>query len=164
MLDASRLNYGVVTLIPKVAGAMDIRQFRPITVINVMFRILAKAHAIRAAPIVARITHLNQTAFIQGRRIHDGVLALHEIIHEVKITRHKAVFFKIDFHKAYDTISWDFLREALQRKGFDDRWITRIMQLVGCGSTTININGETDPYFKPSRGGEAGGPDLPFSV
>lgn len=104
-------------------------------------------HAIRAAPVVARVTHPNQTTFIQGRRIHDGVLALHEIIHEVKIRRHKVVFFKIDFHKAYDMLSWDFLREALHRKGFDDRWITRVMQLVCYGRTMININGESGTFF-----------------
>ena len=46
-MDLGRLNYGVVTLIPKVPGATDIRQFRPITVINVIFRILAKGYANR---------------------------------------------------------------------------------------------------------------------
>ena len=57
--DTSRLNYGVVMLISKVVGPMDIRQFRPIIVINVIFHVLAKAHAIKEAPIVARITHQN---------------------------------------------------------------------------------------------------------
>ena len=55
-IDLARLNFGVITLIPKVAGASEIRQFRPITVINVIFRILAKGYAIRVAPIADRIT------------------------------------------------------------------------------------------------------------
>ena len=61
VLDTSCLNYEVVMLTSKVVGATDIRQFRPITGINVIFRILAKAHAIGAAPIVARITNPNQS-------------------------------------------------------------------------------------------------------
>ena len=60
-IDIGRLNFGIISLIPKVPGASDIRQFRPITVINVIFRILAKAHAIGAAPIVAQITNPNQS-------------------------------------------------------------------------------------------------------
>jgi hypothetical protein len=105
----SRLNFGVITLIPKVVGAMDIRQFRPITVINVIQRIFAKVCASRIAPVMERLTHPCQYAFLKGRYIHDGVLALHEIIYEVKTRRHKGVFLKLDFQKAYDRLDWHFL-------------------------------------------------------
>jgi hypothetical protein len=81
----SRLNYGVITLIPKIVGATDIRQFRPITVINVILRIFSKVCASRLAPLMERLTHPGQFAFLKGRFIHDGILALHEIIHEVKV-------------------------------------------------------------------------------
>ncbi|KAE8797566.1 hypothetical protein D1007_27219 [Hordeum vulgare] len=88
-LDMGRINFGVVALIPKVVGASDIRQFRPITVINVLARIFAK-----------------------GKRIHDGILALHEIVHEVASKGLKGVFLKPDFQKAYDRLDWSFLRLA----------------------------------------------------
>lgn len=65
-IDLSRLNYWIITLIPKVPGASDIRQFRPITVINVIFRILAKGYANRVTSLADRVTHPNQSAFIQG--------------------------------------------------------------------------------------------------
>jgi hypothetical protein len=93
----SCLNFGVITLIPKVVGAMDIRQFRPITVINVIQRIFAKVCASRIAPVMERLTHPCQYAFLKGRYIHDGVLVLHEIIHEVKTRWLKGVFLKLDF-------------------------------------------------------------------
>ena len=132
-LDMSRLNYGIISLIPKVPGAADIRQFRPITVLNVIFRILAKGYATRAALIAPRIHHPNQSAFTKGRFILDGILVLHEIIHEVKSKHLRAVFFKIDFHKAYDTVHWSFLREVLLKRGFDPHWVARVMQLVTAG-------------------------------
>uniref|UniRef100_A0A453FRQ8 Uncharacterized protein n=2 Tax=Aegilops tauschii subsp. strangulata TaxID=200361 RepID=A0A453FRQ8_AEGTS len=97
-IDLQRLNYGIITLIPKVPGASDIRQFRPITVINVIFRTLAKGHANRVAPLANRITHPDQSAFIQGRYILDGVLVFHEVLHEAWSKNLKAVFLKIDFH------------------------------------------------------------------
>ena len=146
-MDLGRLNYGVITLIPKVSGASDIRQFRPIIVINVIFRILAKGYANRVTLLVDTVAHPNQSAFIQGRFILDGVLVFHKVLHEVRSKHHRAVFLKLDFHKAYDTVHWPFLREDLLHKDFDDRWVTRVMQLVTCGRTAVNINGEIGPYF-----------------
>ena len=58
-MDLGRLNYGIITLIPKVSGASDIRQFRPITVINVIFRILAKGYTNRVTLLADHITHPN---------------------------------------------------------------------------------------------------------
>ncbi|KAE8811069.1 Signal recognition particle 54 kDa protein, chloroplastic [Hordeum vulgare] len=56
-IDLHRLYYGIITLIPKVIGASDIRQFRPDTVINLIFSILAKGFTNRVAPLADRITH-----------------------------------------------------------------------------------------------------------
>ena len=131
----SRLNFGMVTLIPKLVGATDIRQFRPITVLNVIHMFFSKVCANRLAPIMERLTHPYQFAFLKGRFIHDGILVLHEIIHEVKDQHQKGVFLKLDFQKAYDRLDWAFLRTALQRRGFDDRMISWIMQIVMYGNT-----------------------------
>ena len=161
-IDLGRLNFGTISLIPKVPGATDIRQFRPITVINVIFRILAKGYANRVTLLADTITHPNQSAFIQGRFILDGVLVFHEVLHEVRLKRHRAVFLKLDFHKAYDTVHWPFLREVLLRKGFDDRWVTRVMQLVSCGRTAVNINGDIGPFFPTLCGVRQGDPFSPF--
>ncbi|KAE8817311.1 hypothetical protein D1007_04999 [Hordeum vulgare] len=161
-IDLSRLNFGNITLIPKVAGAFDIRQFWPITVINVIFRILAKGYADRVTLLADCITHPNQSAFIQGRFIADGVLVFHEVLHKVRTRRQRMVFLKIDIHKAYDTISRAFLRKVLLRKGFDDRWVTRVMQMVSSRRTAVNINGEAGPYFPTLCGVRQGDPFSPF--
>jgi hypothetical protein len=93
----SRLNFGVITLIPKVLGATDIRQFRPITVVNVIQWIISKVCALRLAPVLERLTHPYQFAFLKGWYIHDGILDLHEIIHEVKVRHQRGVVLKLDF-------------------------------------------------------------------
>ena len=66
-VDVARLNYGILTLIPKVKGADMVRQFRPIALINVIFKFIAKAYASRLAPIAHRTIDRSQTAFIRGR-------------------------------------------------------------------------------------------------
>ena len=86
------INFGVITLIPKVVGAMYIRQFRPITVLSVIQWIFAKVCASRLAPVMELLTHQYQFAFLKGRLIYDAVLMLHEIIHEVKSRKLKGVF------------------------------------------------------------------------
>ncbi|KAE8771439.1 hypothetical protein D1007_56674 [Hordeum vulgare] len=151
-LDMGMINFGVIALIPKLVGASDIRQFRPITVINVLARIFAKVCGSRLSPVAERIAHLLQSAFMKGRRIHDGILALHEIFHEVASKGLKGVFLKLNFQKAYDRLDWSFLRPVMQRRGFDERWCSCIMQLVRSGSTAININGEVGPFFRASTG------------
>ncbi|KAE8802763.1 Signal recognition particle 54 kDa protein, chloroplastic [Hordeum vulgare] len=77
-INLHRLNYGIITLIPKITSTSEIRQFCPITVINVIVRILAKGFANRVTPLADHITHPDQSAFIHGRYILDGVLVFHE--------------------------------------------------------------------------------------
>ncbi|XP_020193058.1 uncharacterized protein [Aegilops tauschii subsp. strangulata] len=139
-LDMARINYGVISLIPKVVGATDIRQFRPITVINMLDRIFVKVCATRLSPVAERIAHPLQSAFLKGWRIHDGILALHEIVHEVALKGLKGVFLKLDFQKAYDHLDSSFLRLVMQRRGFDERWCSWIMQLVRSGSDSDIVN------------------------
>ncbi|KAE8821477.1 hypothetical protein D1007_00250 [Hordeum vulgare] len=161
-LNMARINFGVISLIPKVVGASDIRQFRPITAINVLARIFAKVCAARLSPVAEWIAHPLQSTFLKGRQIHDGILALHEIVHEVASKGLKGIFFKLDFQKAYDSLDWSFLRLVMQRCSFDERWCAWIMQLVRSGSTAINVNGGVEPFFQASRGVKQGDPISPL--
>jgi hypothetical protein len=104
-VDISRLNFGILSLIPKVQGADEVKQFRPIALINVVFKFVAKAYAIRLASLAGRTIDRSQTAFIKGRALHESVLALHEIVHELKVKKLGGLFLKLDFEKAYDRVS-----------------------------------------------------------
>jgi hypothetical protein len=103
-MDMSRLNFGILSLLPKVVGADSIKQFRPIALINVIFKFVPKAVANRLSLVANRIIAPTQTAFIKGRLILDGALSLHEIIHELKSRKSKAILLKLDFEKAYDRV------------------------------------------------------------
>jgi hypothetical protein len=64
-VDVSRLTFGILSLIPKVPGADNIRRYRPIALINVIFKLVAKAYAIRLSPIAHRVIAQSQTTFIK---------------------------------------------------------------------------------------------------
>jgi hypothetical protein len=68
-VDIARLNFGILSLIPKVPGADNIKQFRPIALINVIFKLVSKAFAVRLSPVAHRTTSQAQTTFIKGRFI-----------------------------------------------------------------------------------------------
>jgi hypothetical protein len=163
-VDIARLNFGILSLLPKVPGADNIKQFRQIALINVIFKLVSKAYACRLSPVAHRVISQSQTAFIKGRFIQDGPLALHEIIHELKTKRLPTVLLKLDFEKAYDTVNWQFLREVLLAKGFEPAYVHRIMQLVSGGQIAISTNGEVGPYFRNKRGGAPRRPNLPLAV
>jgi hypothetical protein len=65
--------------------------------------------------------------FIKDMNILEGVVILHEIIHELKIKK-KGLIMKIDFEKAYDKVKWNFLEEVMKTKNFPDRWIDMVMR------------------------------------
>lgn len=161
-LDIARLNYGLITLIPKVQEARDVKQFRPICLLNISFKIFTKLLVERLANKAQKLTDPCQTAFIKGRYILDGVVILHEVIHELRTKKQKGVIFKIDFEKAYDSVRWDFVEEVLSRKGFDNRLKGWIMSTIKGGRVCININGENNPCFKTHRGLRQGDPLSPL--
>jgi hypothetical protein len=161
-VDIARLNFGIISLIPKVKGADRITQFRPIALINVIFKLVAKAYAIRLAPLAHRTIDRSQSAFIKGRCLHEGALALHEIAHELRVGKQEGLLLKLDFEKAYDRVNWDFLQEILLRKGFSTRVVHRLLQLVKGGQTAINVNGEIGPFFRNARGVRQGDPLSPI--
>jgi hypothetical protein len=84
ILDIERLNYGLITLIPKVDIAMEIKKFRPICLLNVCYKIITKTPNNRLSTCIHKIISENQFGFVKGKYILDCVVALHEIVHEVK--------------------------------------------------------------------------------
>jgi hypothetical protein len=77
---------------------------------------------LRSEGCMSRIIHRCQPAFIKGRNIMDGVMTLHAILHDVKHNKRDGLILKLDFEKAYDKISWDFLFEMLRQRGFNETW------------------------------------------
>jgi hypothetical protein len=161
-LDLKRLNFGVITLVPKVLEASTIKKYRPICLLNVDFKVFLKLLNDRLTPIAGNIVSDSQTAFIKGRNILEGVITLHEVLHELKRTKEEGVLFKIDFEKAYDKVKLDFVREVVERKGFPPSWIEQTMSTIQGGKVCVNVNGERSQYFRTYQGLRQGDPLSPI--
>ena len=119
-LNISRLNYGIITLIPKCKDAKQFQKFRPICLLNVSFKIFTKVLMNRLEKTAEKVISPVQTAFIKGRFIMEGVLILHETLNTIHTKKQNAVLFKVDFEKAYDKIKWPFVCKMLHLKGYPD--------------------------------------------
>ena len=78
-----RLNFGVITLIPKKENAVQIQQYRPICLLNVSFNFFTKVATNRVTSVAQNVIRPSQTAFMPGRHILEGVVVLYETIHEL---------------------------------------------------------------------------------
>jgi hypothetical protein len=107
-LDLFRLNYGILTLIPTVKVTVNIRQYRPICLLNVIYKIITKTLNLRLNRIANKIISPHQTTFIPGRYILGGVVVIHEVLHELARNKQSGIVLKLDFKKAYDKVSWIF--------------------------------------------------------
>lgn len=161
-LDLCRLNFALVTLVPKVPDACNMKQFRPISLLNCSFKLFSKLLTIRLGKVAQRLVATNQSAFIKGRYILESVVVAHELVHSLSKSKEKGLVLKLDYEKAYDRVSWEFLFEVLESRGFSSKWILWIKQLVTGGSLGIMVNGEDSAYFKPGKGLRQGDPLSPL--
>lgn len=83
-----RLNYGIITLLPKLSDANKIQQYRPICLLRSMYKWITKTMDIRTEPFADKLFSVQQNAFIKKRQIVDGILSLHEIMHHAHIKKH----------------------------------------------------------------------------
>ena len=146
------LNFGVITLLPKTVDAKQIQQSRPICVLNVCFKIFTKICTNRLNKVAQTVVSPSQTTFMPGRNIMEGVVILHETIHELHTKKRDGVIFKIDFEKAYDKVKWSFLQQTLRMKGFSPKWWRWVEGMVKGGSFGVKVNDDIGHYFQNKRG------------
>jgi hypothetical protein len=112
--------------------------------------------------VVQRIVSPNQSAFIKGRFILGSVVVAHKLVHSVHRSGQPGVIIKLDYEKAYDRVSWNFLFDMLAARGFDLVWINWVRYIVTGGSLGILVNGKDSAYFKLGKGLRQGDPLSPF--
>lgn len=107
-----RLNKALIILLPKVDIAVDIKDFRPISLIHSFTKILAKDLATQISPLIPELVAPNQSAFIAGRSMLDNFKLIQQSIRSLHHRKIPAIMFKIDITKAFDSVSWPFLLQV----------------------------------------------------
>lgn len=141
-------------LIPKVEAPLRVSDYRPISVCNLLYKVISKLLARRMQPLMADLIANTQTAFIPGREISENVILLREIIHSFKrpFNNDQQFVLKADLAKAFDRVNWDYLFHLLPLYGFPSVFCRWVKECVTSAKFTILFNGSGDGFFKPTRG------------
>ncbi|XP_071714290.1 uncharacterized protein [Rutidosis leptorrhynchoides] len=155
-------NASFVTLIPKKLDPSGLGNFRPISLIGSYYKIVAKILSNRLRKVLPSLVGVEQSAFLKGRFILDGVLIANETVEYLKGKHKKGFFFKVDFEKAFDSLNWNFPLEVMKSMGFGIKWRKWILACLKSASISILVNGSPTNEFSLGRGVRQGDPLSPF--
>lgn len=143
--------YTLIVLIPKTDHPETIKQFCPISLCNVVYKIIAKVLVNRLKQCIHKLVNPLQAGFIPGRQVADNIIIAQEMIQSIRTCRVKKgdMMVKLDLEKAYDHVNWEFLIETLE-----------LLQFL----KAIRWNVERTETFKPSRSLRQGDSLSPFLV
>lgn len=158
-------NYTLIALIPKVECPENLAQLRPISLCNVIYKIISKCITNRLKQILQDLVGPFQNAFVPRRLMGDNCMLAHEILTHIKRQKkgyNILAILKIDMNKAYDRVKWEFVEWLLNTMGFPARWRHWIMQCITNVSYSILFDGEPTQQFKPKCGLRQGDPLSPY--
>jgi hypothetical protein len=154
MFDSS-LNTTHIVIVPKKKNPTKVTDYRPISLCNVLYKLIEKVLANRMKKILYDVISPNQSAFISGRLITDNIIVAFEALHSMS-TRLKGkkcyMALKLDMSKAYDRVECDFLEATVLKIGIDEHWVAMIMTCVRTVSYSVLINGQPFDQIRPFRG------------
>lgn len=160
----AEINKTNISLVPKTNNPTKMIEFRPISLCNVVYKLISKVLANRLKVILPHVITKNQSAFTFDRLITDNVLVAFELMHYLnhKIERKESFMsIKLDMSKAFDRVKWGFVKGIMEKLGFDRKWVSLIIQCISSISYSMIINGEAFGNITPFRGLRQGDPFSP---
>ena len=142
----------IITLLYKKGPRENIRNWRPISLLNVDYKILSKVFAERLKKVLPYIIHSDQKGCIAGRNIGENVRLIEDLLYEIENMDLESVIFLKDDEKAFDRVEWGWLFSTLKHFGFGDNFIKWLKIMYKNSKSSILTNGFQSEFFNITRG------------
>ena len=153
---------GIIKIIPKKdAEPYNIKNWRPITLLKTDYKIAAKATANRMKQVLPSLINYDQTGFLKGRFIGENVRLIDCIIQYAREKNIPGLLLFIDFEKAFDSLEWSFILNALKFFGFGES-LTKWVKTFYCKTESCILNNWASNIFETQRGVRQGCPLSPY--
>ena len=150
---------GLISLSPKKNKKRTLlKNWRPITLLNVDYKILAKALAMRLKTILPDYIDESQFGYVKDRYIGENIRCLIDLNTLCRKDDTEAYAIQIDFEKAFDSVNWDFMLLSLEKMNFDPDYVNWVKILYKNTSSSVLNNGHKTDVFDLRRGVHQGCP------
>ena len=144
---------GIIICLPKGDKPKEyLKNWRPITLLNVVYKIGSASIANRIKLTLPKLISEDQTGFVPGRYIGDSIRIIYDLIHYLEEKKLPGLLVSIDFEKAFDSVSWEYMKKVLKAFGFGNdicRWIFAFYNEI---KARVVVNGKMSTTFKIERG------------
>ena len=154
---------GIISLLPKKnKNLLVLSNWRPISLLNVDYKIISKVISNRIKKVLPSIINSSQTGFLKGRYIGENIRTIIEIIENANNNDTPGMIFFADFEKAFDSIDHSFMYKCLEKFNFGTSFIKYVKLLYNDAKSCITNNGFLSDFFKIERGVRQGCPLSPY--
>nr|GEW86782.1 RNA-directed DNA polymerase, eukaryota [Tanacetum cinerariifolium] len=141
-------NSSFIMLIPKTPNVSMVKDYMPISLIGIMYKIISKILENRLVVVLGGLVNKIQSAFVADKQILHGPFILNELVQWCKKKKKQSLVFKVDFEKAYDSVRWDHLDDIMRKFGFGEKWFMWIQRCLWSSRGSVIVNRMDVGFFK----------------
>ena len=146
------LREGIIVLLPKPNKPRDLlKSYRPITLLNVCYKIISGTIANRLKVVLQNIIDTYQTAYLKGRFMGDNIRMIYDVIQQMKQEQTSGILLSLDIEAAFDSVSWSFIRKVMEVRNFPPNIIRWFNTLYIGSFARVLYNGHLSGMIKLAR-------------